>query len=126
MVILIGDPAHGLALAAGVLPGAAIGVPAAHRSRVSIAILDVLVGICVTIGSFLYAPAPVVLAAAALIAVTAMAATRLSRRYVTPAFTTFVGSCYCSTAARRMPKTGLRSGSWNRCWGWPGQCCSGC
>lgn len=77
VVILIGDPAHGLALAAGVLPGAAIGVPAARRSRVSIAILGVLVGVCVTIGAFLAIWPP---AAVAGIFVLAVGAAQLAAR----------------------------------------------
>lgn len=53
VAVLVGDPAHGFALAAGVLPGAAVGVPGPRRSRVIIAILGALLGACVTLGSLL-------------------------------------------------------------------------
>jgi hypothetical protein len=71
VVILIGDPAHGLALAAGVLPGAAIGVPATRRSRVVIAILGGVIGVCVTLGSVLALSPPVAVLGLFLLAVLA-------------------------------------------------------
>lgn len=77
IVVLIGDPAHGFALAAGVLPGAAIGVPGPRKARVTIAILGLAIGGCVTLGSFL-AQWPVV--ATAGIFVLAVLAAQLAAR----------------------------------------------
>jgi hypothetical protein len=53
IVILTGDPARGIALAAGVLPGAAIGIPGPRRARAAIVILGAAVGACVILGSLL-------------------------------------------------------------------------
>ena len=53
VVVLFGDPAHGFALAAGVLPGAAVGVPGPRRARVIIAVLGTLLGACIALGSLL-------------------------------------------------------------------------
>ncbi len=52
-VVLLGDPAHGFAFAAGVLPGAAIGVPGPRRARVVIAVLGTVLGACIVLGSLL-------------------------------------------------------------------------
>ena len=51
-VVLV-DPQLGLALAVGVLPAAASGLPGPRRGRVAIALLGVLMGACLLVGSLL-------------------------------------------------------------------------
>jgi hypothetical protein len=51
-VVLV-DPSRGLALAIGVLPAAAAGLPGPRRARVAIALLGALMGGCILVGSLL-------------------------------------------------------------------------
>ncbi len=53
LVVLFGDPAQGIALAAGVLPGAAIGVPGPRRARIMIVVLGAVVAAGILLGSAL-------------------------------------------------------------------------
>lgn len=58
-LVLAGERPGGLALAVGVLPAAAAGLPGPRRSRVAIVVVGTLMGTCMLIGSLL-ALAPVV------------------------------------------------------------------
>ena len=51
-VILV-DPSSGVALAVGVLPAAAVGLPGPRRGRVAVVLVGALMGICLLIGSVL-------------------------------------------------------------------------
>jgi hypothetical protein len=56
---MLSDPAKGLALAVGVLPAAASGIPAVRRARVATVVLGILIGLSMVLGAFL-AQVPVV------------------------------------------------------------------
>ena len=53
VVVIIVDPARGLALAAGVLPAAAVGLPGPRRARWVTVMLGVFIGLSMTIGAVL-------------------------------------------------------------------------
>jgi len=52
-VVVLVDPARGIALAVGVLPAAAAGLPGPRRGRVAIALLGALMGASMLVGSLL-------------------------------------------------------------------------
>ena len=52
-LITVTDPTKGLALAAGVLPAAALGLPGPRRARVATIVLGVLIGASMTVGALL-------------------------------------------------------------------------
>jgi hypothetical protein len=58
-VVAFDDPARGLALAVGVLPAAAVGLPASRRRRAGVVVVGALAGVSMVIGSVV-APYPVV------------------------------------------------------------------
>jgi hypothetical protein len=53
VVLTLTDPTKGLALAVGVLPAAAFGIPGPRRARVVTVVLGVLIGASMTLGAFL-------------------------------------------------------------------------
>lgn len=65
-VVTLSDPARGIPLAVGVLPAAMIGIPAARRQRLSIAIVGSLAGLSIFVGG-LIAHLPIYATAALLV-----------------------------------------------------------
>ncbi len=58
LVILIGDPSKGLALAVGILPAAIVGLGPTRRSRLRLVVVGLLFGLSIRMGSILAQTSP--------------------------------------------------------------------